>query len=277
MLKLGEKQNLEIIKRVDFGVYLAESQTTEERVLLPAKQVPEDCRIGDRLDVFLYKDSKDRLIATTNEPKLVMGQLAKLRVAEAGNYGAFLDWGLEKDLLLPFKEQTYRVKEGDQVLVTLYEDRSSRLCATMKIDAYLSLRHPYVIGDQVKGTIYETNERFGAFVAVDDKYSGLIPLKEWYGDYLPGEEVEARVAAVKEDGKMDLSVRKKAYLQMDEDAGIILKALQEHGGSLPYHDKTSPEIIKREFHLSKNAFKRAIGRLFKDGKIEITDNGIRLK
>jgi len=277
MIELGKKQSLQVIKKVEFGVYLAEAEGSEERVLLPKKQVPEGTKPGDFLTVFVYKDSRDRLISTTHEPKIELGGLAVLKVVEVGKIGAFLDWGLEKDLLLPFREQTRRVKEGEQVLTALYIDKSSRLCATMNVYEYLDRNAPYKKDDKVTGTIYQISQEFGAFVAVDDRYCGLIPRKEFFGNARIGDRVEARVTGVKEDGKLDLSIREKAYLQMDQDAAYVLKVLDEYDGVLPFNDKVSPEIIERELHLSKNAFKRAVGRLLKEGKIEITEKRILRK
>lgn len=275
MIELGKKQKLIVNKEVDFGVYLGEYQDDENRVLLPKKQVPAGTKPGDEIEVFVYKDSKDRIISTTAEPKLQMGQVAMLKVAEVGSIGAFLDWGLEKDLLLPFKEQTRRVHQGEEHLVTLYVDKSKRLCATMKIYEYLRKDSPYTKDDKVMGTIYEISEEFGAFVAVDNIYSGLIPVKEMFGKLDVGNSVEARVVSVKEDGKLDLSLREKAYLQMDADAEAVMKVIEEYDGVLPFNDKVSPQIIKQEFNLSKNAFKRAVGRLLKEGRVEITETNIR--
>lgn len=277
MLELGKKQTLQVVKRVDFGVYLAEDSQAEEHVLLPAKQVPEGTDLGDSLDVFLYKDSSDRLIATTQEPLLTLGGVARLSVLQVSKIGAFLDWGLEKDLLLPFREQTRRVHEGEQVLVALYIDKSSRLCATMNVYDYLENRSPYQKDDRVRGTIYEISQEFGAFVAVEDHYSALIPRREFFGEAKIGDTVEARVTGVLEDGRLNLSLREKAYLQMDADAAHVLQVLDEYDGVLPFNDKVSPEIIERELHLSKNAFKRAVGRLLKEGKIEITEKRILKK
>ncbi len=274
MLRLGEVQELVIVKRVAFGVYLSEDRESEERVLLPGKEVPDTAQTGDEIRVFLYKDSKDRLIATTREPAITLGKVALLKVRETGKIGAFLDWGLEKDLFLPFHEQTARVREGQECLVALYIDKSSRLCATMNVYPYLKTQSPYQIGDQVRGRIYETSENFGVFVAVDDMYSALIPKREAAGTFVIGNVIEARVTNVKEDGKLDLSPRKKAYLQMDEDAEMILQVIDEFEGVLPFNDRVSPEIIQREFGLSKNAFKRAVGRLLKEGRIRITENRI---
>lgn len=274
MIILGSRQVLTVVKTVEFGVYLAERESPEERVLLPRAQVPEGVRQGDDLEVFIYRDSSDRLIATTRETYITLGKTAVLRVRQVTRVGAFLDWGLEKDLLLPFHEQTRKVREGEEVLVALYVDKSSRLCATMKVYHYLSQRPPYQPGDLVKGRVYEISGNFGVFVAVDDKYSALIPLREAKRTYTPGEMLNLRVTQVKEDGKMDVTDRQKAYIQMDEDGEKILNRIRELSGVLPFDDKASPQIIQHEFALSKNAFKRAVGRLLKEGKVEIRDGRI---
>lgn len=272
-MKLGEKQILTIEKQVDFGVYLG---TEEEHVLLPKKQVPKGAELGDPVEVFLYKDSRDRLIATTNEPKLTLGELAVLEVIDTGKNGAFLDWGLEKDLFLPFREQTGPVKKGDHVLVSLYIDKSSRLCATMKVYEKLSCDSPYQKDDMVEGIVYELSDRFGVFVAVDGKYSALIPKREVYHSYRVGETIRARVSAVKDNGKLDLSVREKAFIQMDVDAAKLMDYMEKHGGRIPFTDKAAPETIRKEFEMSKNEFKRAVGRLLKEKKIEIREKDIVL-
>ena len=276
MIKLGEKQKLVIVKKVEFGVYLAPSkEEAEERVLLPVKQVPEGAQPGEELEVFIYRDSKDRLIATTNTPKLVMGQVAELTVSQVSKFGAFLDWGLEKDLFLPFKQQLVRVQPGDNVLVTLYIDKSERLCATMNVYPYLRADSPYEKGSQVRGRVYTISEEFGAFVAVDNIYSALIPKKELYGKVKVGEDINARVTEVKADGRLCLSIRDKAYIQIQKDAEEILSIIDSYDGVLPFNDKVSPEIIKRETGMSKSEFKRAVGNLLKAGKIEITEKVIR--
>lgn len=271
---LGKKVSLKIVKQVDFGVYLGNSQ---EKVLLPKKQVPKGAENGDTVDVFLYKDSSDRLIATTNEPKITLGEIKALKVADTGKIGAFLDWGLEKDLLLPFREQTAKVKKGDEVLTALYVDKSGRLCGTMKVYERLRQDPPYQKDDQVEGIIYDTSDNFGVFVAVDDCYSALIPKREAFGSLKVGDRIHARVTRVKEDGKMDLAVREKAFLQMDKDAQTVMKRMEEYGGRLPFTDKVEPERIKKEFGMSKNAFKRAVGRLLKEGRIEICEKSIEIR
>mgnify|MGYP001104813995 CR=1 FL=1 len=276
MIRLGEKQTLTVVKKVDFGVYLAEEGKPEKRVLLPAKQVPEGTELADEVAVFLYKDSKDRMIATIHEPKLKMGDVAPLTVVSVQQIGAFLDWGLEKDLFLPYKEQIGKVQTGDTVLVRLYIDKSSRLCASMKeLYDMLDTDSPYQRGDVVQGRVYEFSNNFGAFVAVDDRYSALIPHHEDHSFLRIGQQIEARVAGVKPDGKIDLTLRDKAYVQIDKDAQQVMEALEKYDGVLPFNDKASPEVIMQETKMSKNAFKRAVGRLYKERKIEITDSNIR--
>ncbi|MCI9141383.1 MAG: S1 RNA-binding domain-containing protein [Lachnospiraceae bacterium] len=269
MIYLGKKQELFVVRKAEFGVYLASSpEEKKEVVLLPSKQVPEDCGIGDAVTVFIYRDSRDRLIATVREPKLQMGQVAELEVVQTGKIGAFLDWGLEKDLLLPFRQQRGKVEQGQRLLVSLYIDKSDRLCATMNVYENLRTDSPYGPDDRVTGRVYEMSDNFGAFVAVDNVYSALIPLKELYGKVELGQDISARVVKVREDGRLTLSIRDKAYLQMDKDAERILTMLEEREGTLPFNDKASPELIKQETGMSKNEFKRAVGRLYKERKIE---------
>lgn len=279
MFQLGRKQTLFIVKEVDFGVYLGEEVNAplEDRVLLPKKQIPEGKQIGDTIEVFIYKDSKDRIIATTAIPKLMVGELGVLTVSQVTKIGAFLEWGLEKDILLPYKEQTKKVKDGEEVLVALYIDKSKRLAATMNVYEYLSKDSEYKKDDLVTGTVYQVSDEFGAFVAVDNKYSALIPRREIFGEIRVGDVVHARVSSVKADGKIDLSIREKAYIQIEKDAKKILAIMESYDGVLPFTDRANPEVIKRETQMSKNEFKRAVGNLLKNGKIEIKENCIRLK
>jgi nucleic acid binding protein len=274
MLEIGKRQLLTIVKKVDFGVYLAKEQEAdpEEKVLLPRKEVPENVQPGDEIEVFLYRDSKDRMIATVRQPKLSLGEVAVLRVKENGKIGAFLDWGLEKDLLLPFREQVRKVRPGEECLVALYLDKSKRLCATMKVYHYLRTDSPYEKDQKVTGTLYEISDNFGAFVAVDNCYSALIPKKEPLGNARVGDTVEARVTEVLKDGKLSLSLREKAYIQMNEDAQKLLKLLEEQGGELPVGDKSSPEKIKELTGMSKNEFKRAAGNLYKQRLVQVEEH-----
>ena len=275
-MKLGEYQELYYKKKVDFGVYLAETMTDDAQVLLPRKQVPENARMGEKIRVFLYKDSRDRLIATTNDPKLTLGGYAPLVVREVGKIGAFLDWGLEKDLFLPYKEMVGRVEQGDEVLVTLYIDKSSRLCASMRgLYDLLDKDSPYHKGDTVTGRVYEFSDNFGTFVAVDDRYSARIANSEDHSFLRVGDVIEAKVLGVKPDGKLDLTMREKAYIQMDADAVKLMELIDSYAGVLPFTEKASPEVIKRETGLSKAAFKRAVGRLYKERKIILEGGKIR--
>ncbi len=276
-IQLGRTQELIVVKTTDFGVYLNTATGEDKnRILLPKAQVPKGTQIGDALNVFVYKDSEDRPIATTLEPELELGQVARLIVKQVTRIGAFLEWGLSKDLLLPFREQLYPVKEGDAVLVALYLDKSERLCATMHVYHHLKNDSDYQKDDEVFGRVYEISDNFGVFVAVDDRYSALIPKKEVFENYRINQPVYARVAQVMEDGRLTLSVKKKIPEQLSEDAALILDMLEEAGGFLPYHDKSAPEAIKAKFHMSKAAYKRAIGNLMKKRQITISEDGIRL-
>lgn len=276
MFRLGEKQTLVITSRSAFGLLLCLDEDRENEVLLPNKFVKEDMLIDDKIEVFVYKDSKDRLTATTKEPLLKMGEVAFLEVVDINDIGAFLNWGLEKDLFLPFKQQTRKILKGKKYLVGLYIDKSDRLCATMDIYDLLSSDSQYTAGEMVKGILYSLNPERGGFVAIDGKYHGFIPNKELYGDYMLGQEIECRITDIREDGKLNLSIRKKAYQQMDEDSTIIFDALEKNEGTLPYNDKTDPDVIKEVFGMSKRAFKRAVGRLLKEGRITQDDNGMQL-
>ncbi|MDF2944731.1 MAG: hypothetical protein K0S01_3589 [Herbinix sp.] len=277
MIELGKYQTLEVAKKTDFGFYLTEAGTGgKHTILLPIKEAPEGTVVGDNLEVFLYKDSEDREIATTLKVPVSIGGLAVLKVKEVSTIGAFLDWGLMKDLLLPYKEQTAQVEEGNQVLITLYVDKSSRLCATMKVYELLSTDSTYKKDDMVTGIVYDELDAYGAFVAVDNKYSAMLPKNELFSSVKIGDTIHARVTNVREDGKLTLSLREKAYVQMDADSEMIMTKLKASGGFLPYNDNSNPEDIKVEFKISKNAFKRAIGKLYKAGSITIIEEGIRL-
>lgn len=274
MIELGKTQELVIHRINEHGGFLGEPHDSRNVVLLPGKQLPEGAAQGDRIRVFIYRDSQDRLIATIHRPAMELGEIARLKVVSVSKIGAFLDWGLEKDLFLPFKEQTSRIKKNDYCVVKLYVDKSDRLCASMKVYDLMEAPSPYKTGDQVSGVIYQISETLGALVAVDMRYHGLIPLKELFGEHRVGEKVEARVTKVREDGRLNLTIREKAYRQMDLDAEAVYERISYRGGHLPFTDKAAPMVIEKEFGLSKNAFKRAVGRLLKEKKVQITDNGI---
>lgn len=283
-MRLGEIQTLRIARFKEFGAYL-EDQEKEEKagregsadaVLLPGKQLPPNAGVGDLLEVFLYKDSLGRPIATTRKPFLTVGTIGRLRIREVTKIGAFLDIGLERDVLLPFREREGELKPGAEVLVALYVDKSGRLAATMRIYPYLEKAEGITADEEVEGTVYGIRDT-GVFVAVRNRYFGLIPKSEVYGPYRIGEEVRVRVMRVREDGKLDLSPRQKSYFQMGDDAALLLERLEQAGGSLPYGDRSEPDVIREAFGISKNAFKRAVGHLLKEGKISLTDGGIQRK
>ena len=272
MIRLGEKQILKVVRMKDFGMYVGDEA---EAILLPRKYVPAGTKVGDDVEVFVYRDSSDRLFATTEEPALMLGEIGLLKVKETGKIGAFLDWGLEKDLLLPFKEQTIQVRPGKSYPVALYIDKSKRLCATMKIYEYLSSESPYGKDEMVEGFVYQVNPNFGVFVAVDGKYHGMLPKKNVHSEYRVGDRVEARVVKVREDGKLELSVRERVEVQISKDAEMLMEVIESYDGVLPFTEKASPAVIERELSMSKAAFKRAVGHLLKAKKITIEQGKIR--
>ena len=290
MLNLGCRQKLKIVRKVRFGVYLGtvgkdikKSESMNEEVLLPLKELPEAADIGTELDVFLYKDSEGRRIATLRDPLIHLHEVKRLKVKDINKTGAFIDMGLERDVLLPYAEQTRRVEAGESILCALYLDKSERLCVTMNVYPYLKLRSPYLKDMQVEGTVYEKSDNFGVFVAVDDMYSALIPKKELLEDIHIGDIVKARVSHVHPDGKIDLSLRKKAFKQMADDALIIEERMKESSGVLTDErgdkitERSDPSLILQNLHMSKAGFKRAVGRLLKERKISIEPDGsIRL-
>lgn len=276
MIELGKIQILEVVRESDFGVYLnSKEEKSEDDILLPNKQFPEGTKVGDELEVFVYRDTADRLIATTIMPKLTLGKVAVLEVVELTHIGAFLDWGLQKDLFLPFKQQVGTPKKGDHVIVGLYIDKSDRLCATMKVYDVLSCQSPYKQNQSVQGLVYSIKKDLGILVAVDNTYHGLIPVKEVFGQYHVGDTVEVRVKKIRPDGKLELSVRKQAYQQIEDDAQKLMRIIEERGGILHLNDKSTPDRIKAELNMSKASFKRAVGRLLKEGAITLVDNGIK--
>jgi hypothetical protein len=277
MIEIGRWNRLTIIRSKDFGAYLGEKENPSETVLLPRKQIPDGAKAGTDLDVFIYRDSEDRLIATVNKPYITMDGMAKLKVKNVTPVGAFMDWGLEKDIFLPFKEQTAKVEEGRSYLVRMYADKSNRLCVSMKLYNYLEqLPDTYKKGDTFTGTVYEYKKDMGAFVAIDDRYNGLIHANELYNKVYVGDEVTGRIINIRDDGKADLAVRKLAYQQMDDDSEMVYRIIKSYKGVLPFTDKADAELIKKEFGISKNAFKRAVGHLLKEGRVKITDTTIEI-
>ncbi len=277
MIEIGKWQTLKVVRSKDFGIYLAKEQGDEDAVLLPRKQVPEGLKAGGSIDVFVYLDSEDRPIATVDKPLITLGEVKRLRCASVSKIGAFMDWGLAKDILLPFKEMQGKVRQDREYLVYMYMDKSNRPCVSMKLYNHLDTAAGYKKGDSVNGYIYEINEKIGAFVAVEDKYQGLIPKQELHKRVNVGDTMKLRVSEVREDGKLNLSISQLAYQQMEEDSEMVYQAIMSFDGVLPFNDKASPQLIERELGLSKAAFKRAVGRLLKEGRIEIHEHSIVTK
>lgn len=277
MIRLGEIQELVVTRKTDFGVYMAHESDLEDGILLPRKEVPDGVENGDSISVFVYKDSEDRFICTTVEPMITVGQIRLLKVVQVTKIGAFLSWGLLKDLFLPFKEQVGHVKEGQEVLVGLYVDKSERLCATMRLNKLLKVEAPQEVGDRVVGTIFSINPDYGVFIAVDDLYQALLPQKEVVKTYQIGDKITAKVTSKTQDGKLTLTLKEDGFTQMEADEEKLYQCLVEAGGFLPLTDKSDKEVINREVDLSKRAFKRSVGRLMKAGKITLTDKGIQIR
>lgn len=278
MVHIGEFNTLKIVRKADFGYFLnAETGNTSDDILLPNKSaLNQDLKVGDEVKAFIYKDSKDRPIATLKEPLATVGEIAYLEVVALTRIGAFINIGLERDVLVPMKEQNYRLQQNQKYLFYLYLDKTDRLAATTFIDGYLDFSEDFAVGDEVKGTIYGFQTNGSAMVAVENKYFGVILRNEYFNKLTPGEEVTVRVKRFYEDGKMSLTPRKFAA---DERVGLektILDYLKEHDGSMPYNDKSSPEEIKEVFHSSKNYFKNALGGLMKQRLIVQDKTGTKL-
>ncbi len=277
MMKLGKIQDMRLKRFSTVGAYLIPVEENEPEILLPKKYLKEDFKEDMLLEVFVYRDSEDRLVATTETPKLQLNEMAYLEVVAASEQGAFLDWGLEKDLFLPYREQKCEVEKGKRYLIAMYLDKSDRLCATMNISKYLVEESHYEIGQWVKGVVYNTHEIYGAYIAVENLYSGRIPLKELHEDLKIGQEVDVRITRIHEDGKLELSLKEKSYLQRDEDSQKIMSLLEQHNGLVKLSDNSDPELIKSMLQMSKKAFKRALGKLYKEGAIVIEENAIKKK
>ncbi len=270
MIELGQMQKLEVVGKESRGL------TLQGGVLLPRQQAPGGLDSGDEIEVFVYNDPAEGLLASPVRPKLLLGELALLKVVDITKFGAFLDWGLEKDLLLPHKEQAGLVVKGKSYLVGLFINAMGRLTATMRVYDLLSAGSPYKKNDHVQGVIYSINTELGAFVAVDNKYHGMIPNNELYGSYAVGDQVAVRVKQERPDGKLELSLREAAHNEIEHDAQKIMDRLKLNAGVLSLNDNSPPEVIKAELAMSKRAFKRAVGRLLLEGAINITDTGIEL-
>lgn len=275
MLELGQYNRLKVVDEVDFGLYL---QADDKEILLPKRYVTEDMKLGDEVVVFVYRDSEDRLIATTERPNGVVDTFAAMKVKEVTDFGAWLDWGLTKDLLVPHRQMVRPLQEGKTVVVrVLLDDISDRIIASAKLRPFFNKNTTELnVGLRVNCLVYNVTE-FGAMVIIDNEYCGMIHKSELEGFIEIGTEYSCFVKKIHEDGKVDLSFVPADSQSRYEAKGDILKMLEANEGFLPYNDKSSPEDIKEHFDMSKKTFKRFIGNLYKAGKILITQDGISLK
>ena len=276
MLNIGKLNTLEIVKKTPQGLYL-DSENGE--ILLPNKYIPENANVGDELEVFIYTDSEDRLIATTLKPYALLDEFACLYVKHTTHFGAFMDWGLEKDLFVPLKEQYKIMVEGQKYVVRICLDsRTERLIGVSKLSAFLEKdTEDLQIGQEVTLLVHEFTT-IGVMCIVDNLYAGMLYKNEIFKPLEIGDVLKGYIKNVREeDGKIDLSLRKEGFKGIKSETDIIIESLKENDGFLPYGDDSTPEEIKKQFEMSKKTFKKLIGILYKQGKIVILDGGIRLK
>ena len=274
-VKLGKYNQLEVVKTVDFGVYLNGGDDGE--ILLPSRYVPEGCKPGDVLNVFIYLDNEERLVATTLEPYVQVGEFACLEVAWVNEYGAFLDWGLMKDLFVPFREQKMKMQKGHRYVVHAHVDEDSyRIMASAKVERYLSKEFPeYQPGEEVEVMVWQRTD-LGYKVIVDNKFGGLVYQKEIFKSLEPGMRLQAFVRQVREDGKIDLTLQKDGAQKVGDFAEILLQYIKDNGGQISLNDKSAAEEIYETFGVSKKTFKKAVGDLYKKRLIVLVEGGIRL-
>lgn len=274
-MQIGRYDKLKVNRIVDFGVYLADESGNE--VLLPARYLEAVPQIGEEMDVFIYTDSEDRPVATLEHPFAQVGEVAFLQVVEVNKVGAFLDWGLMKDLLVPYREQKYTMKQGGVYPVYVFLDNASgRVTASAKLEKYLGNKFPdYRRGDRVKALVLQHTEP-GYKVVVDNAHFGMIYHNELFREVVIGEEVEAFVKQVRDDGKIDLTLSDKAAERVGDLSETICRYIAGHGGRITITDSSSPEEIKQAFSCSKRDFKKAVGALYKARRIDITPEGIIL-
>lgn len=275
-IKLGEYNLLEVVKEVDFGVYLDGSEDGE--ILLPTRYVPQGCKPGDVLNVFIYLDMDERLIATTLQPYVKVGEFACLEVAWVNQYGAFLDWGLMKDLFVPFREQKMKMLKGNSYVVHVHLDEDSyRIVASAKVEKYLSKDMPeYNAGDEVEVLVWQKTD-LGFKVIVDNKFGGMIFKNEIFTDVRTGMKMTAYIKQVRPDGKIDIELQKGGVKKVEDFADTLLEYIRSNGGSTPLNDKTDADVIYETFGVSKKTFKKAVGDLYKKRLIVLEgEQGIRL-
>ncbi len=274
MLRIGNNNTLKVVKEVDFGMYL---ESDQGEILIPRKYIPENTQIGDELDVFVYTDSEDRLIATTVSPIAVVGEFAAMTVKDVTDFGAFLDWGIQKDLLVPNNEQHRKLYKGQKAVVRVCLDpRTSRVIGVGKLNPFLNKDTTDLEEKQVVDLLIYDETDLGYMAIIDSQYSGILYRNEVFEQLNVGDTRTGYIRKIREDGKIDLRLSKEGIEAITDGKDIVLQKLKAGGGFLPYHDKTEADIIKEVFEMSKKTFKKAIGGLYRDGSIVLLENGIRL-
>lgn len=278
MIEIGKINKLKVVRDSEFGYYLdGQGRSSSDDILLPTKNAIGEINVEDEVEAFIYRDSKDRLVATMKQPKAVVGQVAYLEVVDKSRIGYFVNIGLERDVLVPFKEITYDLEVGKSYLFSMYEDKTGRIAATTKVDKYLHHTNNYTIGEELEGTIYGMHRNGNIMIALENTYRGLILSKEYFAKVTMGEVLKVRVKKYFDDGKVEVTPRKSRLEEMDSLEDIILNYLKAHDGFMIYNDKSDAEDIKNKFKSSKNTFKRALGGLMKKGLITQDEQGTKLK
>ena len=274
-IELGKFNQLEVVKQVDFGMYLDGGE--EGEILLPTRYVPEDCKVGDWLNVFLYLDNEERLIATTLTPLVQVGEFACLEVSWVNQFGAFLNWGLMKDLFVPFSEQKMKMQVGNKYVIHAYiDDESFRIVASAKVDRYLSKeKAPYQPGEEVNILIWQKTY-LGFKAIIENMYSGLLYDSEIFQTLHTGDTLKAYIKQVREDGKIDLILQKPGFEKVDDFSKTLYHYIADHGGRIGLNDKSPAEEIYDVFGVSKKTFKKAVGDLYKKRLILLHEDGIEL-
>lgn len=274
-IRLGKYNQLEVVKEVDFGVYLNGDEDGE--ILLPKRYVPEGCKPGDMLNVFIYLDMDERLVATTLQPYAQVGEFACLEVAWVNQFGAFLNWGLMKDLFVPYREQKAKMVKGGKYIVYVYIDEESyRIVASAKVEHFLSKERPeYETGEEVDVLVWQRTD-LGYKVIVDNKFGGMLYHNEVFQPLSPGKRLQAYIKQVREDGKIDLALQKSGFEKVDDFAEMLLQYIETQGGFTTMNDKTEAAVIYNTFGVSKKTFKKAVGDLYKKRLIMLEEGGIRI-
>lgn len=278
MIELGKINTLRVARSCEFGYYLdAQGKTTSEDILIPKGNIVGDIEVDDEIEVFIYKDSKDRLVATMKPVLAQVGEVSYLEVVDKSSIGSFVNIGLERDVLVPFKEAVYDLQVGKKYLFSLYVDKTNRIAATTRVDKFLHHTTHYNVGEEIECTVYGRHHNGNLAVALENTFRGIIMKHEYFGDVSMGDVMKVRVKKYFDDGKVEVTARKPRLDEMGEMEEVIMNYLKKNGGSMNFNDKSNPDDIKKYFKCSKNGFKRTLGALMKKGLIDQDETGTRLK